>query len=158
MTKLIPPKLDHVSIRVKRFEHAIVLLEQLGWKLEEGRKAEWETGYSYFMRHPLGGPFIQLTFEKLGEPGDPGDSDHLAFAFESIEQLTNGLGALSTFCQTQKLQMDIETVGKNKYMVLVPEVFYGAIELVLEEGATSDEVVIVSDRYVDGIKNAGDAQ
>ncbi len=122
------PVLNHVSVRIVGYIGlAVQLFEALGWILEVGRNPTWETGESVFLHHPDGGVYLQLTVEGAGFPGDPTDAFHIAL---SCDDVAATLAVIQKWCGGFVIPVFVEELGGGKMMISIPDLLYGAIELV----------------------------
>lgn len=124
----VAPVVEHVSIWIKggKTDDAVGLLQRLGWNLWPHRLGQWDTGGACFVYSPAGGTYLQLT-EEIGQaPGSVGGASHFALAGD-VDEMLHIVEEWATF---HGYNVGSEVVGHDKLMVLLPDVFEGAIELI----------------------------
>ena len=73
------PSVEHVSLWILHdMELALSFFKHLGWVEEENRHPTWEGGEARFVRHPMGGAYLQLTRDEEAIPGEEGSAFHVA--------------------------------------------------------------------------------
>ena len=124
------PVLEHVSIWVKEGQtnNTVELFQTLGWKSWPNREGFWGTGSARFVYCPVGGVYLQLTEETGQEFESSGSARHIALAGDVQEMLES----IRLWAEVHDFFVLSEMVGGGKFMVILPDLFEGAIELVHE--------------------------
>ncbi len=122
------PTLEHVSIWVKNgsMQQAFAFFKMIGWHSWPNRHVTWVSGQALFFHPQSVSVYIQITEEKSQLPGEAGSAMHIALTCDVKETLAE----IRKFGTNYELEVISENVNDGKVMVMIPELFHCAIELV----------------------------